>query len=205
MRGIALAALVAVTGCAQPAKQQASIASATIRMRGELVAAGQGYTFQPCGSSQARLVADRTSGDLPSLWHQLGVDAQQALFVEAVVDTAADSAVVSEIRRAAGEGRGCAESWDYEVRAHGNEPFWSITVKRDTILFEQPDEPHRIVFPYAAASSGTYRSVAAGDSLVLTLEEHRCQDGMSGFIFPLTAHARVRGRELHGCASEGAP
>jgi uncharacterized membrane protein len=204
MRGIALAALATILGACAPDMRLWEVT----RVRGELTHTASGYELKICGSSGPYAVKDLTRGDLPGIWRTLGAQPSSVLFVEAVVEQSDNSHEVriQEIRRAqAGEGRGCDEDWSYEYRAHGNEPFWSVTVKSDSIVFEQPDEPHRIAFPYAAPSSGTYRSVAAGDTLVLTLEEHRCQDGMSGFIFPLTAEARFRGRVLHGCASEGAP
>lgn len=205
MRWTALVLLVLAVGCAPESRQTTAVTTKT-RMRGELADDGENIVFAPCGSNRGRAVRLETGGDLAEIRKLLGTDRHTSLYVEVVIDTMNGRfPTIYEIRRAQAGGPLCHEDWAYEIRAHGNEPFWSITVKRDTILFEQPDEPQRIVFPYATPSSGTYRTVAAGDTLVLTLDEHRCQDGMSGFIFPLTAHARVRGRDFTGCASEGAP
>jgi len=186
------------------------------RVRGELKRTMSGYELKLCGSSEPRAVKDFTHGDLPGLWRTLGVHPSSALFVEANLGSSSSNPElrIHEILRAQpAEGPGCEEDWAYEVRAHGNEPFWGVTVKQEGIVFEQPDEPTRIEFPHvrpmfemrSPSFSRTYRTVSGSDTLVLRLDRRRCQDGMSGFIFPLTAEARFRGRELHGCASEGAP
>jgi putative lipoprotein len=117
---------------------------------------------------------------------------------------------VTELVRATpvGEGAGCAEApARYRFRASGNEPFWSVTVGKDTVVFEQPDEPRRIAAPLTRRDEGASRRVfqaeTAGHVIRVALSPARCSDSMSGALYSFSAEVVFDGRSLSGCARAG--
>jgi uncharacterized membrane protein len=98
-----------------------------------------------------------------------------------------------------------------EFVAHGNEPFWSVAVSRQGIVFREPERPDGLRGDYAAAVQEGSRLVfrtLLSDSvalpLELVLEVQPCQDSMSGKDYAYAAVARIGDRVLRGCAEHGA-
>lgn len=166
-------------------------------------------------------VLDRTGGDLRRAHEALGGPGQP-VFVEVRAeavepgagtrDAPARLGVISLVRASpVGEGAGCSEApARYRFRASGNEPFWSVTVERDSVVFQQPEEPRRVAAPIvgAEADSNHYavHARSGGPSphtirLLLTLG--RCADSMSGALYSFSAVATIDGRSLTGCGRAG--
>lgn len=177
--------------------------------------------FEPCGPTAAPALelADSSGGDLLAAYQELVGEPGGRLFVEvrgrvepverrALESGPARRLVTEEVRRASLNQQGCDEDLDGLLyRATGNEPFWSVDVSPLDLVFNRPDADP-IVFPFAApVDSGGARvyssTVPAGPTLRLTLEEVRCQDGMSGFWFPFRAEVSIDGETMTGCAAEG--
>lgn len=142
---------------------------------------------------------------------------EQPVYVEALGRRSGPVTLLS-LRRVVplGEGGGCrAPPADALVVARGNEPFWSVRVLGDRLVFSEPDAPDGIEVP-AAPPVGleerlVYRSAddrPGAPNIELVLEDRGCTDSMSGEYMHLTARVRVDGRTMSGCAylaGEGAP
>jgi uncharacterized membrane protein len=112
-----------------------------------------------------------------------------------------------------GEGGGCNRPpGDFVYQAFGTEPFWSVRVDVDSVVFTQPDEPNRVAWPAPAVvpaidPSGARTWLAegrhGGPGLTLVIERGSCADGMSGETTALRARATFGGRTLEGCARAG--
>jgi uncharacterized membrane protein len=95
----------------------------------------------------------------------------------------------------------------FEYAAHGNEPFWSVSVTPEEIVFRTPDNIDGARGPYAPPtredSMLTFRTVlgdSAGSTLELAIAKRPCSDGMSDREYAYAAAARVGDRMLNGCA-----
>jgi heat shock protein HslJ len=88
------------------------------------------------------------------------------------------------------------------LRARGNEPFWSLEIRADSIVLRTPeDAPLAAPRPRAEAVEGG-RRFAAGPALVVTVLDQYCADGMSGMPYPLTVIVEARGAAYRGCGGE---
>jgi uncharacterized membrane protein len=134
---------------------------------------------------------------------------EQPVYVEALGRRSRAVTLLS-LRRVVplGEGGGCRmPPTDARVVARGNEPFWSVRVLGDRLVFSEPDAPDGIEVP-AAPPVGlegglVYRSADdrhEAPALELVLEDRGCTDSMSGEYMHLTARVRVDGRTMSGCA-----
>jgi uncharacterized membrane protein len=98
----------------------------------------------------------------------------------------------------------------WQIKAHGNEPFWAVMVYPDSLVLKRPEGPG-VVFEGAAPSTkdkAQVWSTATADKvhrMSLRLEDVGCVDGMSGEYFNLEATATVDGEKLKGCAEEAVP
>jgi uncharacterized membrane protein len=93
------------------------------------------------------------------------------------------------------------------LQALGNEPFWSVEITRQAIVYRTPDEPQGIVFPYAAPSGRagglvfeSLRSDSAPRAIRVVIEPRECSDGMSDLRYRYASEVRLDSLELHGCA-----
>jgi uncharacterized membrane protein len=188
--------------------------------RGTLTLASNQATFQPCGAQTTLWVVDQTDGALRRMFS--GQSMPLELYVEAhgerttsVPDT--DSArayrgafLLEEVLYAtppAGS-KGCSEPAPaFIVAARGNEPFWSVEVTEEKMIWRQPDAPQEIVVdaPQSQDSEGTvgYVGEGGGHKLELFVDNEVCRDSMSGAFFAYSARALLDGKELKGCARIG--
>ena len=189
--------------------------------RGLYVVAGapDSGTIRLCEGGEL-LVHDRTGGELRRAHEALGSGPEGPVFVEVRAeslgaghgtDGRARVAVLELVRASpVGESAGCAEPpAPYRFRASGNEPFWSVTVGRDSVLFEQPEDPRRISAPLTRREGASRRIFHAQTSgpdvhvIRVTLTPGRCADSMSGALYSFSAEVVVDGRSLSGCARAG--
>lgn len=85
----------------------------------------------------------------------------------------------------------------------GNEPFWSVQVKGNEIIFSTPEEGP-LSYPYQApqqkGSRKVFESKAGSSTIRVAIEEVACTDSMSGERFPYTAEITKDGKIYRGCA-----
>ena len=192
--------------------------------RGLLAIQGADTTFVGCDEDLARPVIDQTDGELKRASAGLGAAAGERIYlVVRAIDVRSpalgpnaryrDALRMTRILRAArpGEGGGChvpQPAW--QIKAHGNEPFWAVMVYPDSLVLKRPEGPG-VVFEGAAPSTkdkAQVWSTATADKvhrMSLRLEDVGCVDGMSGEYFNLEATATVDGEKLKGCAEEAVP
>lgn len=188
--------------------------------RGVLVLASQQATFQPCGEPAPLWIIDQTDGLLRETF--AGETSPTELYVEAHGER---TPTPPEIAAAKGypaafileevlyamppqEGQGCNQpAPNYVVLAQGNEPFWSVEVTTEKMLWRQPEAPQELVMeaPQSQDSEGTvgYTGSADGHTLELFIDGQACRDSMSGAYFAYAARAIFDGKELKGCARVG--
>jgi uncharacterized membrane protein len=188
--------------------------------RGTLVLAAQHATFRPCGAQADLWVVDQTDGDLRRTF------AAETTPIELYIEAHGERAPVPEgnanARAFAGaflleevlyatqpaESRGCMEAApNYIVRASGNEPFWSVEVGTDKMVWRQPDGPKEIVVaaPESQVAEGTVGYVGTGGEhkVELFVDLQPCRDSMSGAFHAYSARAVLDGTEFKGCARIG--
>jgi uncharacterized membrane protein len=91
------------------------------------------------------------------------------------------------------------------VRALGTEPFWTVEITPQTLIYSGVDRPEQQVSNPGARVSGSTAVIeakdAAGASFVITLKAAECSDGMSDRTYPLEAEVKVGAETLKGCAA----
>lgn len=89
-------------------------------------------------------------------------------------------------------------------RASGNEPFWSVTVTGDTLLYNTPDTQPGVELAAKRSDNPTdveFRGTHDGKDFVLIITPGQCEDSMSGQMSDYTATFSDGERQLTGCAS----
>lgn len=91
------------------------------------------------------------------------------------------------------------------TRALGTEPFWGIEVSLDEIVFTGVDRADfrasGPVLRMAGAGAVFTAKDASGAELTLTLKPDKCSDGMSDWVYPLSAEVKFGGETLTGCGA----
>lgn len=94
-----------------------------------------------------------------------------------------------------------------EFTAVGTEPFWSVTVSRNGIVYSSPDAKN-IKYPYTAPKAASSRpldllrvyKLTGKTSGFLVIKKGSCSDGMSDRVYPYDATVILGDRVLEGCA-----
>jgi heat shock protein HslJ len=177
---------------------------APVAVAGRLSMAGGRLRFSPCASSRSTLmVADLPDGGAERLLEEFGAGPAGA---HVLVELEGDR--LTGIRYAAPEGPDCGRlPGEGDLRAAGNEPFWSLAISADSAVLTTPEQPGGTTYVNGRwSSSGPRRwTFAAGGGLNLDLEPVPCTDNMSGARFPFRVRLTVPGlgADLPGCALEG--
>jgi uncharacterized membrane protein len=94
-----------------------------------------------------------------------------------------------------------------ELQALGNEPFWSVTITREGMVYRDPGRREGVAFPaprvLRAEGRWHFRSARPGATpsfLEVVVEETPCSDGMSDERYRFTAHTHLDELHLDGCA-----
>ena len=91
------------------------------------------------------------------------------------------------------------------VRALGAEPFWSLEITRDAIVYTRMDQAPRRAPNHGATIQGTVATYSTStpyqEALNVTLIATECSDGMSDRVYPLTAQVQFGADTLNGCAA----
>lgn len=189
--------------------------------RGVMKIAEERATFTPCDGKGELWVLDQSPGMLT----QTLIEGKQAAPVSLYVEAYGERAPAEEMPQAQGyegifvledilyagvpgEIGGCdAPAPTYIVMARGNEPFWSVEVRDDQMIWRQPEAPTEISFgePQTVNAEGAVRYAVsvAQHELELMVHAQPCNDSMSDEYFAYTAKAVLDGRELSGCARVG--
>ncbi len=83
-------------------------------------------------------------------------------------------------------------------RAHGTEPFWSVTIERGRMIYDDSEGRKVIVRAPAARPSFNGRRYVSR-RLTVDITRQPCSDGMSDFTYADTVRVTVDGRALEGC------
>jgi len=223
--GTAFAALLAA-GCAReratPAPHAAfdTTTRAVLWERGVVRFDGGRGHWQPCDGGEGGLLWDPT-GTLRLAVTQVSGPGGSAYAEIATIRGDAPAAARGPARQHAwmvtginrllpdAEGGCNRPAGSFLYRASGNEPFWAVEVRSDSLILLQPDAPSRIAWPAPAPidrEGGHAWDCPAGPAapaLRLEITTEPCADGMSGAWNSGTATATLGSRTLHGCAYQG--
>lgn len=94
-----------------------------------------------------------------------------------------------------------------ELQALGNEPFWSVTITREAMVYRDPGRQEGVTFPapqmLRVEGRWHFRSTRADATpsfIEVAVEETPCSDGMSDERYRFTAHTHLDELHLDGCA-----
>jgi uncharacterized membrane protein len=91
------------------------------------------------------------------------------------------------------------------VRALGTEPFWSVEITPDTLIYTRMDQPTQRAPNRGATVQGKVATYATSTDLNaamnVVLIATECSDGMSDRTYPLTARVEIGDDTLSGCAA----
>lgn len=94
------------------------------------------------------------------------------------------------------------------VRALGTEPFWSVEITRDALIYTRVDQPPQRAPNHGARVQGTVATYSTSTDLQQALNvmliATECSDGMSDRVYPLTARVEIGQDTLSGCAASTA-
>lgn len=94
---------------------------------------------------------------------------------------------------------------DAPLRAVGTEPFWAVEINPDGLVYSGVDRPEQRAAnpgPVIQGTTAVYATATgAGTTLVVTLMDTDCSDGMSDRTYPLTARVEIGDETLNGCAA----
>lgn len=92
--------------------------------------------------------------------------------------------------------------------ARGTEPFWSVTVNRNGIVYSSPEVSKR-TYPYVTPRTAegrpvdlvrVYRLNGQPNGTLIIKKADSCSDGMSDKIYPYEATLILGNQVLEGCA-----
>lgn len=91
------------------------------------------------------------------------------------------------------------------LRAVGTEPFWSVEITQDGLIYNRMDQPTQRAPNRGATIQGTVATYATStdlkQALNVVLIATECSDGMSDRTYPLTARVEIGDDALTGCAA----
>lgn len=88
-----------------------------------------------------------------------------------------------------------------QYRAAGNEPFWNVTITGQQAVIERPDIPRteRAISTATRLENGWRLN---GSNLLVTIDNKRCENDMSGAPFEHTVTLELDGRSYKGCGGK---
>lgn len=190
-------------------KPTTTAAPETTRLQGTITQNNEQWQFQPCAAADSYRL--QPSASLADELTRLLPEAGNGLFADLAgqLDETQRRFTPSQRYRLQTEGHACDDP-DFarlQVRASGNEPFWSILQTSKGLVLNQPGEAS-IALPYIEEQlpDGRYSisSQANHQGLQLWLTPKTCMDSMSGAVYHLTARLKLNQQTLHGCAAFGA-
>ena len=97
---------------------------------------------------------------------------------------------------------------DGDLKAQGNEPFWSAVVDQGEVTVRTPERQDGVLYgsgrwSHPDSSHWRYEAKREGEDLTLEITQTPCFDSMSGARFPFKAVLIRGGVRVEGCALEG--
>ncbi len=206
-RALAIAVLIPALSACQLLKPAPSAPTDT-RMQGSISQKEDQWHLQPCDSSQSYTL--KLSSAASSSFDNLSKDTGGSLFADLAGQiTAANTFAVNQLYRLQTEGHGCTDP-DFsrlQLRASGNEPFWSILQTPKGLILNQAGEP-ALALPYIEEQlpDGRFQSSTQTDrqTLQLWVTAPQCIGSMSGTVYHLSARLQLNQQTFQGCAAFGA-
>ena len=94
------------------------------------------------------------------------------------------------------------------ARAIGTEPFWSVEIRPDGLVYSGVDRPETKMTNPGAEVYGEKAIIAAKDAagvdFAIALRAAQCSDGMSDRVYRLEVEVAYKGERLKGCADSQA-
>ena len=85
-------------------------------------------------------------------------------------------------------------------RALGTEPFWSLTIDAQRIVFTEANAPGvEIAQPTPKVIIGIAGEIYQTPRINVNIVHAQCSDGMSDRVYPDKVQVRVDGRQFEGC------
>ena len=91
----------------------------------------------------------------------------------------------------------------HELVAGGNEPFWSVEVDGDALVYSTPEQMPGIELEAQRSDledTALFTGEHVGTPFTLEIDTAPCQDSMSGWDHPFTASFSWGGQTMTGCA-----
>ena len=90
-------------------------------------------------------------------------------------------------------------------RAAGTEPFWSLTVDSQQIVFTDRNTNVAVAQPTPSATVGVGGEIYQTPRIRLNIVHAPCNNGMSDRTFPDKVQITVDGRRFNGCGGAETP
>lgn len=88
-------------------------------------------------------------------------------------------------------------------RALGTEPFWSLTINPQRMVFTEANAPGiEIVQPTPKVIVGFAGEIYETPRIGVNIVHARCSDGMSDRVYPDKVQVRIDDRRFEGCGGE---
>jgi len=111
---------------------------------------------------------------------------------------------ITRLVHATRESSGCeGPAPEYELRAHGNEPFWSVEVRGNVAVWRTPEDLDGTPFDITSreqVGNGWLLAAQDGDKrLGISFAGTPCRDSMADAWFGYTVQLEIQGIEYRGC------
>jgi len=94
---------------------------------------------------------------------------------------------------------------DAPLRAIGNEPYWSLSIANNTIVFQQlGQEPCNFSFRNTKGQH-TYQASGPCGSITINFTNAPCSDKMSDTAYPYTVSIQLNNHIFSGCGFKSLP
>lgn len=208
-RTLALIVLSASLSACQLYKTHGDLSAPSQRMQGTIIHSQGQWMFNPCNSTATYTL--KASAALSQELIPMIAAMPSGVFADfsGLIDSAQQSFTPSKRYRLQMEGHACNDPdlARLQLRASGNEPFWSILQTPRGLIFNQIDQAS-IALPYIEEQLGEdhfrISSQANNQTLELWITPGQCIDSMSGAIYHLQATLKWNEQRLNGCAAFGA-
>jgi len=200
--------MVSLSAC-QFLTPSTSSAKPAQRMQGTITHSQGQWVFQPCTSQNLYIINSSSALDRELI--PLITAAPNGFFADLSghLDMAQQRFTPTQRYRLQTEGHDCSDP-DFarlQLRASGNEPFWSILQTPRGLIFNQIGEA-AIVLPYLEEQlpDGRFHlsSQANNQKLNLWITPQQCIDSISGTVYHLYVKLQWNQQSFNGCAAFGA-
>ncbi|MEK6477966.1 hypothetical protein WJR50_10540 [Catalinimonas sp. 4WD22] len=175
---------------------------------------GENYSeFKDCSSWEIYAI-DSNDSRLSSAFDSLGLSSGEAMFVrmngsidhsgqDTLAATQPKFTITEVVETAIYDGQNaCQLPQSKTFTFRGNEPFWSLTISSDSIIFnhfEHDEMAYPYVEPQWQDSVWVYNTSQDGQKLTALVSENECMDSMSGFRYHTHVYVQTPLGNFDGC------